>query len=66
MQADFNIRAFESDGVFGNLRGGAERAKVSTLKSPLEAPVQLEKGTLLFYNGLSMGLRSQTEERYTR
>jgi len=60
MQADFNIRALENEGVTGNLRGGAERAKeVSTLKLALEAAVQLEKDTLLFYSSLSMGLGSQ-------
>jgi len=57
MQADHNIQALESEGVFSNLRKGAERGRdVPDVKSALDAAVRLEKDTLLYYHALSMGL----------
>jgi rubrerythrin len=55
--ADYNIKVLEDTGVVGNLRKGAERArKIEDLKSAVEASVQLEKDTALFYYNLAMGL----------
>jgi len=66
MEADYNIQALENEGVFGDLRKGAERAsKFPDIKSALEAAVQLEKDTLLFYYALSMGLgKEDRQEMY--
>jgi len=66
MQADHNIHILEDTGLVGNLRRGAERAReVSDLKSAVEAAVQLEKDTLLFYYNLAMGLgKTDRQEVY--
>ena len=55
--ADYNIKILEDTEVVGNLRKGAERAKeVPDLESAVEAAVNLEKDTSLFYYNLAMGL----------
>lgn len=66
MLADYNIQVLESTQLVGNLRRGAQRAsEVSDLKSAIEAAVQLEKDTLLFYQNLAMGLgREDRQEVY--
>ncbi len=57
--ADHNIKILEDTEVVGNLRRGAERARqLPDLKSAVEAAVQLEKDTSLFYYNLAMGLGS--------
>lgn len=55
--ADYNIKVLEDAGIIGNLRMGAERAReVADLRTAVEAAVQLEKDTSLFYHSLAMGL----------
>ena len=55
--ADYNIKVLEDTEVVGNLGKGAERARETPdLKSAVEAAVQLEKDTSLFYYNLAMGL----------
>lgn len=65
-QADHNIQILESLGMIGNLREGASRAKeVSDMKLALEAAIQLEKDTLLFYQNMTMALgRTDRHEVY--
>jgi len=63
MLADHNIKVLEDSGVVRNLRRGAERAReVSELKSAVEAAVQLEKDTVLFYYNLAMGLGKEDRQ----
>ena len=65
-QADHNIQMLESLGLISNLREGASRAKeVADLGAALEASVQLEKDTLLFYQNLTMALgRTDRQQVY--
>ena len=65
-QADHNIQMLESLGLISNLREGASRAReVADLGSALEAAIQLEKDTLLFYQNLTMALgRTDRQEVY--
>jgi len=65
-QADHNIQILESLGLISNLREGVSRAEeVPDLRSALEAAVQLEKDTLLFYQNLTMALgRTDRQEVY--
>ena len=66
-QADHNIQMLESLGLIGNLREGASRAKeVADLGAALEAAVQLEKDTLLFYQNLAMGLGKEDRQEVYR
>ena len=65
--ADHNIKILEDTEVVGSLRKGAERAKeVPDLESAVEAAVQLEKDTLLFYHNLAMGLTGTERQEVYR
>ena len=63
IQADYNIQVLEDSKIIGNLRKGADRARgISDLKSAIEAAVQLEKDTALFYSNMAMGLGSEDRQ----
>lgn len=65
--ADHNIKILEDTEVVGNLRKGAERARqLPDLKSAVEAAVQLEKDTSLFYYNLAMGLAGTERQEVYR
>lgn len=66
MQAEHNIKVLEDTGVVDSLRKGAARAmEVPDLKSALNAAVQLEKDTMLFYYNMAMALRSKEDRQET-
>jgi rubrerythrin len=55
MQADESIKILEKIGIVDNLRQGTKRSEeVSGLESAIQAAIQLEKDTLLFYLNLVM------------
>jgi len=61
--ADYNIKVMEELGIISNLRMGADRAReISDLRSAIDAAVQLEKDTLLFYHNLAMDLGSDDRQ----
>lgn len=63
-QADSNIQLLEKNRIIGNLRGGAARAQeVSDLKSAIEAAVQQEKNTVIFYYNISMALGKKDRQK---
>lgn len=62
VQADRNLQVLEDTGLFETLRRGAEKAEeTSDLKSALEAALQLEKDTLLFYYSMAMILADRED-----
>ena len=64
MQAEHNIKVLEDTGVVDSLRKGAARAmEVPDLKSALNAAVQLEKDTMLFYYNMAMALGSKEDRQ---
>ena len=66
MQAEHNIKVLEDTGVVDSLRKGAARAmEVPDLKSALNAAVQLEKDTMLFYYNMAMALGSKEDRQET-
>lgn len=64
MQAESNIKVLEDTEIVGSLRRGAVRAtEVPDLNSALEAAVQLEKDTMLFYYNMAMSLGSKEDRQ---
>ena len=61
--ANHNIKVLEDTKLVGNLRRGAERAsEARDLGIAVEAAVQIEKDTMLFYYNLAMGLDSEARQ----